>query len=209
MGFKEWIVPQDKKFFGMLEAEAAKVLEGARALKEMLMDYRDIHKKSEKIKEMEHQADDIVHQICEALNRTFITPIDREDISALAYKMDEVLDLVNSTAIRLCVFKIDKPTKSMLEFTDIIVKSMVEINEAIKQISNMRNAVKIETRCVEVNRLENIADSLLHNSMAALFEEKDVTKIIKLKEIYEFLEMATDMCEDVANIINDVVTKYR
>jgi len=209
MGLKEWLIPQDKMFFGLLQAEADKVLEGAHALKELLVNFTDVHRKSEHIKELEHEADKIVHQICEALNKTFVTPIDREDISALASSMDEVLDYVWSAAIRLCTYKIEKPTKPMLEFADIIVNSMIELNAAIKQINNMKNADSIEKKCVEVNRLENEADMLLHDSVAALFEEEDAVKIIKLKEIYEHLEMATDHCEDVANVINDVVTKYR
>jgi predicted phosphate transport protein (TIGR00153 family) len=209
MGFKEWIIPQDKMFFSKLEAGSANALRGAQALKDLLEDYRDIHKKSEKIKEIEHAGDKIVHEICEALNKTFVTPIDREDISALAYKMDEVLDYINSAAIRLCIYKIEKPTKFMKEFADNLVKSTREINEAIKQLNSMKNADKIEKIWVEVNRLENEADELLHNAVAALFEENDAIKIIKLKEIYEYLERATDMCEDVANIINDVITKYR
>lgn len=209
MGLKEWLIPQDKMFFGLLQAEADKALEGAKALKELLLNFTDVHRKSERIKEIEHEADKIVHQICEALNKTFVTPIDREDISALASSMDEVLDYVWSASIRLCTYKIEKPTKPMLEFADIIVKSMIELNAAIKQINNMKNANSIEEKCVEVNRLENAADVLLHDSVAALFEEKDAIEIMKLKEIYEHLEMATDHCEDVANVINDVVTKYR
>jgi predicted phosphate transport protein (TIGR00153 family) len=209
MGFKEWIIPQDKMFFGKLEAGAANALKGAQALRAMLEDYTDIHKKSEAIKDIEHDGDQIVHDICEALNKTFVTPIDREDISALAYKIDEVLDYINSTAIRLCMFKIERPTKYMKDFADNIVKSMTELNQAIRYLSSMKNAEKIEKICVEVNRLENEADVFLHDSVAALFEDTDPIRIMKLKEIYEHLENATDMCEDVANIINDVVTKYR
>jgi predicted phosphate transport protein (TIGR00153 family) len=209
MGLKEWLIPQDKMFFGLLRAESANALEGAKALRAMLGNFNDIHKQGERIKALEHEGDKIVHQICDALNRTFVTPIDREDISALAYRLDEVLDYVNSVAIMLCVYKIEAPTEPMIKFADLITKAMVQLNDAVGQISNMKNAKKIEEKCVEVNRLENMADVILHDSIATLFEEKDVIKIIKLKEIYEYLEQATDMCEDVANIINDVVTKYR
>jgi predicted phosphate transport protein (TIGR00153 family) len=209
MGFKEWIIPQDKMFFGKLEAGAANALKGAQALRSLLQDYTDIHRKSEAIKDLEHEGDKIVHDICDALNRTFVTPIDREDISALAYKMDEVLDYINSTAIRLCMYKIERPTKYMKDFADNIVTSLTELNKAMKMLNSMKNATKIEKICVEVNRLENVADVLLHDAVAALFEDNDPIRIMKLKEIYEHLERATDMCEDVANIINDVVTKYR
>ncbi len=209
MGLKEWLIPQDKMFFGMLVAESEKVLEGAKALKELLENFTDVLGKSEKIKDIEHECDKIVHGIYEALNRTFITPIDREDISALASKMDEVLDYINSASIRLCIYEVKAPTKSMKEFADVILNSMVELNYAINHLNNMKNAKKIEKNCVEVNRLENEADEILHNAIASLFKENDVIRVIKLKEIYEHLEQATDMCEDVANIISDVVTKYR
>jgi predicted phosphate transport protein (TIGR00153 family) len=209
MGFKEWIIPQDKMFFGKLQDEAANVLKGAQALKAMLEKLEDTHKQSEAIKAIEHDGDQIVHDIIEALNKTFVTPIDREDISALAYRLDDVLDYINSTAVRLCIFKIPVSTKYMKEFADILVKMMVELNQAVSLLNNMKNAKKIDAHCVEVNRLENIADTLLHDSVALLFEEKDPIKIIKVKEIYEYLENATDMCEDVANVLTDVVTKYR
>jgi uncharacterized protein Yka (UPF0111/DUF47 family) len=209
LGLKEWLIPQDKMFFGLLEAESAKALEAAKALKELLENFTDIHKKSERVKAIESQGDAIVHDIFEALNRTFVTPIDREDISALAYSLDEVIDHTWSAAIRLCIFKIDKPTKPMLQFADVIVKSMIEINEAVKKLNSMKNADELQRRCVEVNRLENVADEVLHDAMSELFEQTDAIKIIKIKEIYDHLEKATDHCEDVANIINDVVTKYR
>src|SRR3972149_1287742 len=163
MGLKEWIIPQDKHFFNMLENESQNVLDGSNAFLDMLKNYENIKEKQQKIKDIEHQGDDFVHEIFEELNKTFITPIDHEDISALASAFDDVLDYIDGTATRLVLYEIERP--------------------------------------------ENVADDIYKSSVAQLFKQKDAIEIMKLKEIYERLEFATDKCEDAANVISDIVVK--
>lgn len=207
MGLKEWLIPQDKHFFNMLENESNNVLDGSKAFLEMLTNYENINEKQQKIKDIEHQGDDFVHEIFEELNKTFITPIDHEDISALASAFDDVLDYIDGTATRLVLYEIEKPQENMIKLAEVILNQATELNLAICGLRNIKNPKEIEKRCIEVNRLENVADDIYKKSVAQLFKEKDAIEIMKLKEIYERLEFATDKCEDAANVISDIVVK--
>jgi predicted phosphate transport protein (TIGR00153 family) len=207
MGIKEWLIPQDKHFFSMLENEAQNVLDGSKLFLEMLNNYENIEQKQQRIKDVEHQGDDFVHEIFEELNKTFITPIDHEDISGLASAFDDVLDYIDGTAARFVLYEIKKPEENMIKIAEVIVKQANELNLAICGLRNIKNPEEIEKRCIEVNRLENVADDIYKKSVAALFKQKDAIEIMKLKEIYERLEFATDKCEDAANVISDIVVK--
>ena len=207
MGLKEWIIPQDKHFFNMLENESQNVLDGSNAFLDMLKNYENIKQKQQKIKDIEHQGDDFVHEIFEELNKTFITPIDHEDISALASAFDDVLDYIDGTATRLVLYEIKKPEENMIKLAEVLLKQTTELNTALGGLRNIKNPKEIEKRCIEVNRLENVADDIYKTSVADLFKRTDAIEIMKLKEIYERLEFATDKCEDAANVISDIVVK--
>lgn len=141
------------------------------------------------------------------LNKTFITPIDHEDISALASAFDDVLDYIDGTAARLVLYEIKKPEENMIKLAEVLVTQATELNQALKGLRNIKSPKEIETRCIEVNRLENVADDIYKNSVAQLFKRTDAIEIMKLKEVYERLEFATDKCEDAANVISDIVVK--
>jgi predicted phosphate transport protein (TIGR00153 family) len=207
MGFKEWIIPQDRHFFNMLENESKNMLDGSIAILDMLKNYENIAKKQKKIKDIEHQGDDFVHEIFEELNKTFITPIDHEDISKLASAFDDVLDYIDGTATRLVLYDIKKPEENMIKLAEVLVNQATELNSALSGLRNIKNPKEIEKRCIEVNRLENIADDIYKISVAELFKRKDAIEIMKLKEVYERLEFATDKCEDAANVISDIIVK--
>lgn len=207
MGLKEWIIPLDKHFFNMLENEAQNVLDGAKAFLDMLQNYENVKEKQQRIKDIEHQGDDFVHEIFEELNKTFITPIDHEDISALASAFDDVLDYIDGTATRLVLYEIRRPEESLVKLAEVLVTQTTELNTALRGLRNIKNPREIEKRCIEVNRLENIADDIYKTSVARLFKQKDAIEIMKLKEVYERLEFATDKCEDAANVISDIVVK--
>ena len=207
MGLKEWIIPQDKHFFDMLDSESSNVLGGSRALLDMLKNYENISEKQKKIKGIEHIGDDIVHEIFEELNKTFITPIDHEDISALASALDNVLDRIDGVATRLVLYEVQKPEDNMIALADVLAVQAEELNNAIEGLRDAKNFKNIEIRCIEINRLENVADDIYKNSVAKLFKTKDAIEIMKMKEIYECLENATDTCEDAANIVSDIVVK--
>jgi len=209
MGIKQWIIPQERQFFDLLERIAAIVAEGAVALQDLLRNFQDVSAKRKHIKDIEHRGDEVVHTIFEELNKTFITPIDREDIVALASALDSTLDMINAAANRLDLYEIDEPAPAMVDLGDAIVLATAELHRAVGMIRDMRQGDEVERICVEVNRLENVADDLMNHGVAALFKEKDPIRIIKFKEVIERLEESTDFCEDVANILSDIVAKNR
>lgn len=209
MDIKEWMTPQEKQFFDDLESEAENVLTGARALRALFDDFAHLSDHRKKIKDIEHRGDEIVHHIYGSLNRAFVTPLAKEDLSGLASKLDDVLDHMNATATRLAVYEIDKPTQAMFDFADIILKAVEQIRAGMTAVRNPKAQDTVMACTIEVNRLENLADDLLMASLAELVKTGNPLRIIKFKEIYENLEIVTDRCEDVANILEDIVVKGR
>jgi hypothetical protein len=207
MGLKEWIIPQDKLFFNMLENVSENVLSGSVAFLDMLKNYENIKEKQKRIEDIEHQGDDFVHEIFEELNKTFITPIDHDDISKLASAFDDVLDYIDDAATIFVLYDIQKPEENMIKLAEVLLQQTTELRHALSGLRNIKNPREIEEICIEVNRLENVADDLYKTSVANLFKRKDAIEIMKLKEVYERLEFATDNCEDVANVISDIVVK--
>ena len=207
MGIREWLIPQEKIFFVLLQRESKLILKGVSSLSFLLKNYNGIAKKRKNIKKIEEETDGVAHEIYDRLTRTFITPIDHEDIARLASFYDDVLDLTDAVAARLYLFKIEKPDSVMKRFSQILLKQVREIDNAILYLPKM-NQKEIDKSCTEVHRLENSADDLLDHSMARLFKNNnDAREIIKLKEIYEFFEEATDKCEHVTNILRNAVMK--
>lgn len=206
MGFKEWIMPQDKIFFRLLEDQAELAVKLAELFQTMIREYTSFHVLIKRIKLMEHEGDELVHEIIQRLHKSFITPIDQEDISKLASLYDDVLDLIDSTANRMYLFKIEKPNQIIREFVDIIVQQVKEVSAATKQIRKIKQK-EMEQRFKAVHSLENEADDLYDFALVELFKEKDPIKIMMMKDIYDFLEQVTDKCEDVCLVIQDVVIK--
>lgn len=207
MGFKEWIIPQEKHFFDMLEQQADVVVEGAEALLDLTRDFSEVAKKRDDIKDLEHKGDDLVHQIAEALNKTFVTPIDHDDMSKLTSRLDDILDFIEAASHRMWSYEIKSVPPEMVRLAEVILASSKEVNHAVKDLRNINRRNEIITHCIEVNRLENMGDDITHNAVADLFRNHDAIDIIKLKEIFEYLEMATDKCEDAADVIKDVFIK--
>ncbi len=209
MDIKEWMTPQEKQFFDDLEAEAENMLQGARAFRAIFDDFTRLADHRKKIKDIEHRGDEIVHHIYESLNRAFVTPLAKEDLAGLASKLDDVLDYINGAATRLSVYDIDKPTKAMVDFADLILKASEQLRAGMRAVRDSRAKDAVMSCTIEVNRLENVADDLLTASLADVFKSGDPVRIIKFKDIYEYLEIVTDRCEDAANILEDIVVKGR
>jgi predicted phosphate transport protein (TIGR00153 family) len=207
MGFKEWIIPQEKHFFDMLEQQADVVVEGAEALMDMVSHFENVAVKRDRVKDIEHKGDELVHTIAEALNKTFVTPIDQEDISKLTSRLDDILDYMEAASHRMWSYEIKSIPPEMVQLTEVIVKGSREVNHAVKDLRNFKKKNEILRHCIEINRLENVGDDLTHSAVADLFKKYNAIDIIKLKEIYEYLEQATDKCEDAADVIKDVFMK--
>ncbi len=208
MGLKEWLIPQDKLYFNLLEEQASIVLKASELFKEMIDDYdfTAYGVKMQRMHALEHEGDEIVHKIIQKLHKTFITPIDQEDISKLVSSFDDVLDYIDAVANRIFLFKLKTIDPVIRDFVRIILQQVQEVNSALKQVRKMKQE-EIEKQFKIVHRLENEADDLYDSSIAKLFEEKDPIRILVMKEIYEFLEEITDQCEDVCLVIQDIVMK--
>jgi predicted phosphate transport protein (TIGR00153 family) len=200
------LIPKEVRFYDYFEQQSQHILKASQLLHELVHHFADARAKVHAIKEIEHQGDVVTHEIVKKLNTTFITPIDREDIHALATRLDDVLDYIEASAERLVVYRIKEPTSACRAMTDVIVKTTEAMDRAIRCLRNMDPG--FHEHAVEVNRLENSADNLLRDSLAALFDEAgDPIEVIKWKEIYETMEIVTDRCEDVANVIEGIILK--
>jgi predicted phosphate transport protein (TIGR00153 family) len=208
MGLRELLIPKDKIFFDLFEKQAGVVKEAAWQLVALTEDFTNVKEKRHAIENLEHQGDQITHDIYQQLNSTFITPMDPEEISKLASSLDEVLDYIDGATEKMFYYNIESTDTHMIELAKLIHMSSVEIESAVKAIRSIKDPRYIEERCIEVNRLENLADDVLANAVTELFKTTDAITIIKLKDIYEHLETATDNCEDVANVLSDIAIRH-
>jgi predicted phosphate transport protein (TIGR00153 family) len=200
------LIPREVKFFDLFDQQSQNIIKASQLLRELVNNFADARAKAHAIKEVEHQGDQITHEIVRKLNTTFITPLDREDIHDLATRLDDVLDFIDAVAERLVLYRIKETTSACRAMADVIVQIALAMDRAIKCLRTMDPG--FHEHAVEVNRLENSADNLLRDSLAALFEENgDPIEVIKWKEIYETMETVTDRCEDVANVIEGIILK--
>jgi predicted phosphate transport protein (TIGR00153 family) len=189
----------------MFSAMSNNLIEGARAMVELFEDYRDIEKKIDEIRRIEHVGDEMTHSIMRKLNQTFITPFDREDLYKLASSLDDVLDFLNAAGARIIMYRITDPPPEAGELARLIFAQCQELEQAVSLLQKNGDVL---THCVEINRLENEADQVSRSAIARLFDhEKDPITLIKIKELIEFLETATDRAEDVADVLETVVLK--
>ena len=199
------LIPRETKFFRMFAEVSQNVTEGARLLQDILKNPTDLGERLDRLQEIEHRGDEMTHGIITALNQTFITPFDREDIHRLTSSLDDVLDFVNAAGVRLRLYKIKTPPSIAAELAAMIVEQSEELAQGVSLLE--KNKLVLE-HCVEVHRLENEADRLSRNAIADLFDnEKDPIHLIKIKELYEVLETATDKAEDAANVLETVALK--
>jgi predicted phosphate transport protein (TIGR00153 family) len=200
------LLPHDASFFAQFEQHGRKTVEGCRAFLEMVEAPTALEAQAGRVKRIEHECDEITHAVVAALRKTFITPIDRNDIYRLITRMDDIMDLVEAAADRLALYDIVQMTKEAGELARCLVSSAEHVLSGVSSIRDLKRPDLILQHCIEINRLENVADDILRSALARLFrEEKDAITVMKWKEIYEALESATDRCEDVANIIEGVV----
>ncbi len=199
------LIPRERKFFQMFADVSENLIQGARLLHDILIHPENYASRIKQLQEIEHRGDDMTHAIIRMLNQTFITPFDREDIHRLTSSLDDVLDFVNSAATRMTLYGITSPPAAAAELARLIV---VQSEELSKGVSLLEENQRVLEHCVEVNRLENEADRVSRKAIAELFEqEKDPIQLIKIKELYEVLEMATDKAEDAANVLEAVALK--
>lgn len=200
------LIPREERFFDDFVALAEQIQRGAGLLVEMLAPDQPLWDKADEIKEVEHKCDFLTHQVIQRLHRTFVTPLDREDIHSLARSLDDVMDAIDASAAIIRLYHITTVRPDARELGRIIFASTEQVVKAMKALERRTGVAE---PAVEINRLENEADRAHQSAVRALFEEeRDPVVIIKWKEILDFLEDATDRCEDVANVLEGVVVKH-
>jgi predicted phosphate transport protein (TIGR00153 family) len=198
-------IPRETKFFELFAELSSAMSEGARLLRGILEDPHDLEARVEQMQAIEHRGDKAIHAIMTKLNQSFITPFDREDIHHLASSLDDVLDYMNTAATRLVMYKIAQPTAAAAELAGILVLQSEELARGVSLLEKNGHVMK---HCDEINRLEDEADQISRKAIGELFEyEKDPIQLIKMKELYEVLETATDKAEDAANVLEAIVLK--
>jgi uncharacterized protein len=202
------LIPRDEKIFDLFEELIVKVQEGSCLFMDILEHYEQVESKLRLLKEIENEADVIAHRTYEKMYRSFLTPLDREDIQALVNKMDRILDIIEACAIRMFLYRIKEPAPELKEQALILNGAITKVKKIVYALRNMKNFRMILETCVEINTAENEGDVVLRNAVTRLFEnEEDVLEIIKWKEIFERIEYAIDVCEDVSNIAEGIVLK--
>lgn len=207
-GWLSWVRANDKTITDMLESQGANLVKATSSLFELVTDFKMVAERNSKIKDLEHEGDQIAHKLFTLLAQTFVTPLDREDISRLASAIDEVLNYTDGTADRFVLFKIKEPTPYMLELAKILLSASQEIYLLMTQIRKLKNANELVERCRAIKRYEHEGDKIYRTAIAELFETDNAVEIIKLKEIYETLEGSLDRCQEVADIVEDIALKY-
>ncbi len=201
------LIPREDKFYRLFEQAAANVLRGAQLLSDLLSNFSDVATKVKMIQATEHEGDTITHEIFEQLNRTFVTPLDREDIAAIAHALDDVLDYVEASADAFQLYDIDEPTSAAIELGELILQATQQVQKGILAIRHRKQAEQVRDAVVEINRIENLADQVYRGAMSTLFRQADPVRMIKWKQVYDYLEEATDLCEDVGDVLQGVLLK--
>ena len=205
-------LPREGNFFEMFDQHANRIVEAAHAFSKMVANYSDVEKRNlhhREVDEAERAADRITHEVSRVLHKTFITPIDRDQIHQLINTLDDVADLIQDSAETMALYDVHHMTEDILRLTDLSVKCCERLKDAVALIGKVRDAATAEAAlktCAEIDKLESDADHVMRSAMSRLFrEEPDVRELIKLKAVYELLETITDRCEDAANLIEGIV----
>jgi len=207
-GWLSWVRANDKTIIDVLETQGANLVKATSSLFELVTNYEMVAERNSKIKDLEHEGDKIVHKLYTILALTFVTPLDREDISRLASSIDEVLNYTDGTADRFVLFKVQQPTSYMIELAKILLSASQEIYVLMTRIKKLKNANELVEHCRIIKRYEHEGDKIYRTAIAELFEKDNAIEIIKLKDIYETLEGSLDRCQEVADIVEDIALKY-
>ena len=203
-----FLQPRDDRFFQIFNAAADNVRQGAEALLAMLKHYEDVSSQARTIKAIEHKGDDLTHDAYEQLNRIFVTPLDREDIAAIASALDDILDLIEASANDFVLCGIEQPTDAAITLGEILVRCTVHVQEAVAMLKSRKDRQGIRDPIREINTLENEGDQVYRGAIQTLFQQQDPIYLIKWKQVYDHLERAIDNCEDVADLLHGVYLKH-
>lgn len=214
MGFNNILkafLPKDKVFYTLFEKVAANLTEMSANFKIAMNEQSSVKRKEylRILKDGEHKNDDLTHQVFIELGQNFITPFDREDIHYLAMALDDIADYMDASSKKMMNYHVEEPDEFMKSMADIIQNAVAALSKALHELRNMKKLRDITEACVAINSFENQADDLLDKGITRLFAEcENAIELIKLKEIYQDMEIITDKCEDAANVIESIIIKY-
>ncbi|MEK7857868.1 MAG: DUF47 family protein [Elusimicrobiota bacterium] len=202
------LIPKEEKFYELFETQAAHNVEAAKIFLALAKNWDLASDKFKTLHDLEHEADITTHEIYDKLNRTFVTPFDREDIHELASELDDVVDLIQSISSRMQLYHVDHSTEDLKGMAEILVDATEAVKRAITEMKNPEKTRRVLDYCIEINRLENAGDRALEVALSKLFDGKpDPLEVIKWKEIYETCETAIDKCEDIAGMMESILVK--
>jgi uncharacterized protein len=204
-----FLLPKETNFYDLFEQQADFAAQSATLFVKMVAELKIADAEVEAMKELEHRGDQVTHQIAERLDKTFITPFDREDIHTLAKELDNIIDKLYTITKRLRIYKILSPERNLTEFSFLIEKSVRGVAQAVKGLRNLKNSREIRSACIEVNRLENLGDKMRDDMLEELFEHcaGDPLSVIKWKDIYQDAEKVLDVCEDAVHVVESILVK--
>ena len=203
------MTPRDTKFYDLFEQDTANLVTAAEKLVDLFNNYEDVEAKAKQLKDLERQGDIITHEIIQRLHRTFVTPIDREDIALLTHTIDDMMDFIEAAGRTAFLYRVTEPTERAQQLCSIVAKMAYKVHEVMPRLRHRNQFKQILEDCVEMNSLENEADDVHHAAQAELFcDGSDACEVIKWREIYQHMENATDRGEDVANVLEGIVLKH-
>jgi uncharacterized protein Yka (UPF0111/DUF47 family) len=202
-------IPRNYRFYDLFEKSAHNLVTAAEVMVDLMDHFENVEMKTARMKELERVGDGIIHEIIEQLHKTFVTPLDREDITALGQYMDDAMDYMEGATTAIRIYGIIRPTSAARGLADLLRLQALQVETAVSNLRQRSKLRKVLEQCVEIHRLENEADTLFLNAMAELFrDEEKAVEIIKWREVYDQLELATDACEHVANVLEGIVLKH-
>jgi predicted phosphate transport protein (TIGR00153 family) len=207
-GFLSWLRSNEKEIVDSLEQQGEILLKSVNALVESMNDYGKLTEYVTKIESLEHEGDRVAHSIFVLIDKTFVTPLDKEDISALAGEIDQIIDYTDRFVSTLVLFEVKAPTVYMIELAKMLLSSSQEVYFLVKRLHGFKNSTELIDHCQKISQYEHQADIIFRTAIADLFKTNDPIYIIKMKEVYEILEGAHDRCADVADVFEDIALKY-
>ena len=208
LGLMSWLRSNENEIIGSLEMQAEVLIKSVNTLVDLMNDYSKLHELGTKIEDLEHEGDKITHNVYVLIDKTFVTPLDKEDIANLTGEIDQIIDYTDRFIGTLDLFEIKQPTPYMTELAKMLLSSTQEIYFLVKKLRGFKNSAEIIQHCQNISQYEHEADVIFRTAIAELFKTHDAIDIIKMKEVYEILEGAHDRCADVADVFEDIALKY-
>jgi uncharacterized protein len=208
LGFMSWLRSNENEIISSLELQAEVLIKSVNTLVELMYDYGKLDQLGTKVEDLEHEGDKITHNIYVLIDKTFVTPLDKEDIANLTGEIDQIIDYTDRFIGTLSLFEIKEPTTYMMELAKMLLSSSQEVFFLVKKLRGFKNSNELIEHCQNISQYEHEADVIFRTAIAELFKTHDAIYIIKMKEVYEILEGAHDRCADVADVFEDIALKY-